>query len=197
MQAAFHELLSRARESDTDAIQALLVPYLHPLTAFVRVRSAVRLRRRESVSDLVQSIYRQAIGSMHTLSGNSEAEFRQWLYAIALNRIRRSYEYHHAARRDVAREVHPDLDSRVDDEGLLSCYASICTPSREALAREEIERIEAALDSLPEDYREVLVLARISGLSAAEIGEQVGRSEDAVRQLLRRAKARLAERLAS
>jgi RNA polymerase sigma-70 factor (ECF subfamily) len=63
------------------------------------------------------------------------------------------------------------------------------------MAKEAVERIEAALDALPEDYREVITLAKLVGLSRAEIGEVMGRSEGAVRTLLFRAQARLAELL--
>ena len=47
--------------------------------------------------------------------------------------------------------------------------------------------MEAAFDSLPDDYREVITLARIAGLSHAEIARQMARSESAVRMLLSRA----------
>ena len=63
------------------------------------------------------------------------------------------------------------------------------------MAREELERIESAFDRLPEEYREVITLARIAGLSRAEIAERMGRREGAVRTLLSRALARLAELL--
>jgi type IV pilus assembly protein PilW len=77
--------------------------------------------------------------------------------------------------------------------GLLDCYRTFCTPSGVLQAREEVERIEAAFDALPDDYREVITLSRIVGLSHAEIAERSGRSEGATRTLLYRALGRLAE----
>ena len=56
---------------------------------------------------------------------------------------------------------------------------------------EEIARLEAAIDQLPEEQREVITLAHLVGLSRADIGAQMGRTEEAVRALLHRAKARL------
>lgn len=64
------------------------------------------------------------------------------------------------------------------------------------MAREECEQLESAFERLPGEYREVLLLARIVGLSRAEIGERMGRSEGAARALLFRAQARLASLLA-
>ena len=51
--------------------------------------------------------------------------------------------------------------------------------------------VEAALDRLPVEYREAVVRRRIAGLSYAEIAEELGRSEGAVRNLVCRGLARL------
>ena len=61
------------------------------------------------------------------------------------------------------------------------------TPSQAAIGHEERQRIEAAFDQLPEDYREIITLIRIAKLSHKEAGERTGRSEQASRALLRRA----------
>ena len=63
---------------------------------------------------------------------------------------------------------------------------------RVALAKEEVLLFEAAFDTLSDEHREVISLSRIVGLSHQEIGEQLGRSEAAARQLLHRALAALA-----
>jgi len=62
---------------------------------------------------------------------------------------------------------------------------------RVALLRAEIARLEAAIDQLPDEQKEVLTLAHLAGLSRAEIGAHMGKTEEAVRALLHRAKARL------
>ena len=63
------------------------------------------------------------------------------------------------------------------------------------MAKEELARLEAALTRLSGEHREVIVLARIVGLSPAQIGAQLGKSEGATRILLHRALARLAREL--
>lgn len=60
------------------------------------------------------------------------------------------------------------------------------------MAREELAALEKALGELPEDYREVILLARVMGLDHASVAAQMGRSETATRSLLHRALARLA-----
>jgi RNA polymerase sigma-70 factor (ECF subfamily) len=66
------------------------------------------------------------------------------------------------------------------------------TPSGQVAVREELDRMERALDSLPDEYREVIVQAKIAGRSREEIAAATGRSPGAVRMLLHRAMARLA-----
>jgi RNA polymerase sigma factor (sigma-70 family) len=51
------------------------------------------------------------------------------------------------------------------------------------------------MERLTEDHREVILLMKIEGLSAKEIGERMNRSENAVHLLLSRALKRLAEEL--
>ena len=58
-----------------------------------------------------------------------------------------------------------------------------------------IDTSTSAFDRLPEAHREVIVLAKVMGLSRGEIAAQMGRTEIAVRTLLSRALAQLAGEL--
>ena len=62
-----------------------------------------------------------------------------------------------------------------------------------AMVREEVERVERAFEKLSEEQREVITLAHVAGQSRAEIADQMGRSEGALRVLLHRSLVRLAE----
>ena len=77
------------------------------------------------------------------------------------------------------------------EAALVACHAHVLSPSGEAIDRKRIAAIEAAFDRLPETYREVITYSRVLGLSHAEIAEQLGKSEVAVRSLLHRALAHL------
>ena len=65
------------------------------------------------------------------------------------------------------------------------------TPSRVAAARESVESFERAFDQLTPEQREAITLCKLSQLTAAQAGEVMDRSEDAVRQLLGRGLYRL------
>jgi RNA polymerase sigma-70 factor (ECF subfamily) len=53
-------------------------------------------------------------------------------------------------------------------------------PERNIIARDELRRLQAALDRLPPRCREAVVLGRIEGLSGREIAARMGITEQAV-----------------
>jgi RNA polymerase sigma-70 factor (ECF subfamily) len=196
------DLLQRAKAHDQAAIDALLEQHLPGLRAFVRLRSGALLRQKESNSDLVQSVCRDVLENLGRFEHGGETGFKQWLYRTALRKIADRYEYWGAKKRAGGREVpiDPSSSSRgsvssAGDEQLLGAYRAFCSPSQHAIAREELERVEGAFERLAEDQREVILLAKIVGLSRVEIAQQLGKSEGAIRTMLSRALADLAEQL--
>ena len=193
MEPSTPKLLAQASRGDKTALDALLQRHLPGLVAFVRLRAGTKLRARESSVDIVQSACREVLQDLDQVQGLDESAFRNWLYTAAERKIVDRARYWGAAKREMARDVQPG----VTDEELpmmIDACASFYTPSALAVAREELERMEAAFQQLPDDYREVIVWSRVVGLSHAEIGRKLDRSEGAVRILLHRALARL-ERL--
>jgi RNA polymerase sigma-70 factor (ECF subfamily) len=83
------------------------------------------------------------------------------------------------------------MPSAGEEVELLGAYGSL-TPSRAAGAKEELARVESALQRLPEAQREVVLLSRIAGLSYQEIARQKGATEAAMRGMVARGLARLA-----
>ena len=121
--------------------------------------------------------------------------FRAWLFTAALNKVRQKGAFHRAQKRDVAREVRVEAGDDSQASVGAGLYASLCSleasPSQHAIANEQAARIERAMDRLPGDDREMLLLARLVGLTHKEIAERMGRTESAVRNLVSRASVRL------
>ncbi len=189
--------MERATRGDAVAIDELLIEYLPALQAFVRLRMGGALAGgRESSSDVVQSVCRELLENSGGYRHRDAAAFKNWLFTAAANKIVDRHRYHHRERRDVGREVSGD---QRDDEGglapLLERYATLGTPSVALMAREAVERFEAAFAELPDAHREAITLSRIAGLTYAEIGRETGRSEVAVRGLVARGLAKFAELL--
>lgn len=181
-------LIQSASRGDQPAVDELLVRYLPGLRAFVRLRAGAALRARESSSDLVQSVCRDILQNVDRFQHGGENGFKRWLFTTALRKLQDKHEHMRAQKRDAAREV-------ADEAALGEAYRSVSSPSRNAIAHEEFERVEKAFDELAEEEREVITLARVVGLSHKEIADAMGRSEGATRVLLHRALAHLAELL--
>jgi RNA polymerase sigma-70 factor (ECF subfamily) len=194
MDETFDALVGRALAGEGGALPRLIEHCLPGLRAWIRLQTGEALRAKESASDLAQSVCLELLQDLSSFEYRGEAAFRQWLYRAAERKIRDRARYWQAERRDVAREQRPRAEDERADE-LLDCYATFCTPSRVAVAREELARIETAFAALSPEHREVILLARMLGLPHAEIAQRMHRSEGAVRVLLFRALAELAEEL--
>jgi len=173
-----------ATRGDPVAIEEVLRAYLPRLQRFVHLRLGPQLRAREDTLDIVQSTVRELL-QQPDFEWRGEIEFRAWLFQAALHKILEKQRFHGAEKRAADREVQADRPSAAFGDAI----ADHASPSRIATAKEELQRLEAAIDRLTEPQREVLTLARIVGLPHAVIAERLGKSEVAVRQLLVRAMA--------
>ncbi len=187
-------LFEHATHGDERALSGLIETYLPRLRGYVRVQLGDDLRRRESADDVVQSVCRELAERKACLRFDTEESFRAWLFTAALSKVREKGRFHRREKRDVGREAH-SAASGEDDRMLALAYASVHSPSRQAMAREHNERFETALASLDEQYRQVIALAKIADLPLAAVAEAMGRSEGAVRKLLGRALLKLSSRL--
>src|SRR5690606_10735421 len=140
------------------------------------------LRTRMDPEDVLQEVAIEAMHSWHTLDDPANAG--AWLVTLARRKVARILrDQVGVAARDPRREQAMKTDFPVADRR--------SGPVTLADRQDRLAQLELALTRLSEDHREVIVLARIEGLSAKEIGERMGRSENAVHLLLGRALKRL------
>jgi len=177
----FEDLQRSATAGDEDAVDRMVARFLPRLHAYVRVNMGPGLRRREASVDVVQSVCREVLEERDRFEFRGEGPFLSWLLTAAMNKLRERARFFGREKRDVRREA--ELPSGALYEGL--------SPSREVMGQEEVERLEAALAELPEDYREIVVLARIVGMPHSDIAEHLGRTVSAVRNVLGRAITKL------
>ena len=183
----------KLRPREAVSVEELLERHASELRAFVRLRSGPMLRSMESTADLTQSVCREILQYRERFRFPDQDGFRKWLYTMAARKIADRVEYWRAQKRDVQRLV--ALEEAEDLGDVLRQYRSFCTPTGAMRTQEEVRRIESAFERLPEHYREVITLSRIAGLSSAEVGREMKRSEASARMLLFRALAKLAELL--
>ncbi len=195
-----HQLLLHARAGQSAALGTLLDSYRNYLYMLASSRIRGRLALRASPSDVVQETFAQACESFPQFRGTSEAELLAWLRRVLATRLARLCERNlGAGKRDIRREVSLDdicasLDrSTAHLKSVLQ--AKNPSPSSHFDQREQAVVIADLLASLPEDYREVLMLRHVEGLPFPEVAERLGRSHGAVRMLWMRAIEALRQRM--
>ncbi len=187
------DLLRRARAGDDDARGALLEAYRSYLMFLARVQLGRRLQGKVDPSDLVQEAFLEAHRDFAHFSGQTEAELLAWLRRVLAtslaDQVRR---YRGTQRRDPRLErrlaVELDQSSQGLERGLLAPDSS---PSDRAARREEAVRLAEALEHLPADYRDVLLLRHFQGLTFPAIARRLDRSLDSVKNIWLRGLAQL------
>lgn len=161
--------IARAKEGDRDAVRFLYIRYSNNVYGYIR--SIVRDERE--AEDLTQHVFLKLVTAIVKYDDRG-VPFSGWLLRmarnVALDHLRR--------RQPTPTEEVFAVDSQVDDS-----------------ARDRARDFHAALASLPEEQREVVVMRHVVGLSPREIAEQLGRSESSIHGLHHRGRRALQEEL--
>ena len=186
-------LVARARRGDPAILGRLMERYQAYLMLLAEVQLDRKLRAKVDASDVVQHTFLEAFRDFGQFRGGSEGELTAWLRQIlSRNLAQELRRYQGTKRRDVRLER--SLDHELDASSLAlerGLVAEGSSPSREAMRRESAVILADALNKLPKDYREVILLRHIRNLPVAEVAQEMGRSTEAVRHLWMRALAKL------
>jgi len=175
-----NDLLERARNGDSAAVDALFARYLPRLRRWAAGRLPRWARDLSDTHDVVQETLLRTFKRVDAFEARGEGAFQAYLRQAVLNQIRN--ELRRFGRKPAAVEV--DSNAPADSP----------SPLEEAIGRQAIERYEAALSDLKPEERE-MVIARIEmGYDYDELAEAFDRpSPDAARKAVRRAIVRLVE----
>lgn len=186
-------LLQRARAGDGSTLGRLLERYRPYLELLARVQIGRRLQGKVDPSDVVQEAFLGASRDFPKFRGTTEPEFLSWLRqvlaSVLANLVR---HYQGTQRRDVRLErqlaVELGQSSQALDRQLVAAQSS---PSQQAIRREQSVLLAEALGRLPEEWRELLILRHLDGLSFPEVARRLGRTVDVVKKQWPRALASL------
>jgi len=183
------QLVALAKGGDESALDQLCRAYAERVRWMVRFRMGKELRRKLDSMDVVQDVLIHALGGITDFTYENEGDFVRWLSRIAENALRDNRDRFHAEKRDIRKEV-PLGSGRSATDGRLSGVpgpVATTTPSVIVSRKEDLARLEKAIDALKPEYKEVIVLTKIEGLGYQQIADRAGKSSEAVRKLASRA----------
>lgn len=171
----FEEILDAARRGDGAAFERLF-RWLAPAVA-----GYLRARRVEDPDDLANEVFLRAFRGIARFRGDADG-FRSWIFTIA----------HNAALDDRRRDARRP---RTVVTRLLRDEPAVPDAADGALDRLGRERVEALLERLPRDQREVFLLRVLGDLSVSQTADVLGKTYEAVKALQRRGAANLKREL--
>lgn len=163
---------------EAEAFEPLYARHRGPLFRFI----LRQVRVQATAEELFQDVWQKVVTARDRY--RPEAKFGTWLYQIATNRL--TDHWRAATHRPMASE---------DDMARLEREADPETPEHTLSVFEERRRLQRALESLPPDQREVVVLRLEQELSLEAIGEITGAGRETVKSRLRYAMDKLRARL--
>jgi RNA polymerase sigma-70 factor (ECF subfamily) len=194
-------LIDRASAGDTEALAELFGRYRKRLRAMIRLRMDRRLQGRVDPSDVLQEAYLDVVQQLPSYQAKPEMSFYLWLRLTTGQRLMRLHRQHlGAGMRDAGREVslHRGALPQASSVSLAAQLLGRMTSASKAVERAEIQlQLQAALNSMDEMDREIIVLRNFEELSNAEAAQVLGLEPSAASKRYIRALKRLQEVLRS
>lgn len=181
MQSSDEELLKAMQGGDEDAFLSLYRRWQAAIFRFGLQMTGSRTTAEDVTQEVFMALIRDSSGFC-----SSKGSLGAWLYGIARHAILRAISRKNAAA------------SLVDAKAEVDClYASNNDPHDDFVRKQQMHRLRKALLSLPEHYREAVVLCVFHEMNYAESASVIGCRIGTVRSRLHRARTMLAERLQS
>jgi len=174
-------VIERILAGDTSLYSILMFRYRHRLYPILQRM----LRNDAEVEDAMQTAHMRALVHLNQFSGQSS--FFTWLTRIMINE---------AISRARSARRHQQLEDENFESGAAATPNSISLDPEERLLEVELNnRLQTALDQIPQAYRTVFQMRAMEELSTAEVARSLGISEQIVKCRLHRARKLLQSRL--
>lgn len=180
-------LLAEVAGGRESALAQLLAEHRPYVRQVIHMRIDPVLRARVDPSDVVQEALVAASQKIGEFLDRRPTTFRLWLRGQALDRLIDAHRRHVRQKRDARRDVSLNDASSL---AILGGLAGGC-PREELLRRELVVQVQAALATLGENDREILLLRHGEQLSMAEAGVVLNISAEAASKRYGRAALRL------
>ncbi len=175
--------VEKVKGGDYDAFSALFAKYRRRLAALIRYKAGPELLAAVEVDDLLQETFLEAFRDIQRFQYQAPGSFWNWLASIAGHVVVDAARFEGRQKRNAADVVRFRSASNPDGPDPLDAR----TPTLLLSEKEAVATLFEQLDALPPDYREVIMLAKVEGLSMSEIAARMGKTREAAALLLHRA----------
>jgi len=151
----------------TPDLEAWFIHEVLPLEAALMQYLRHNWRDKSEIADLRQEVYTRICQAARKQIPNPPA--KPFVFAVARNLLADRIRRDHVVTIEAVADLEA-LNIAVDQPG----------PDRNAIARDQLRRVQVALDRLPQRCREAVVLKKIEGLSVREIAARMGIAENTV-----------------
>lgn len=164
MEEEIKQLIIQAKSGDTEAFGVVYNKYLTPIYRYIYLR----VRDKDLADDLTQDVFIKVFNSLGTFTIRSGSPL-SYFYTVARNVLIDNYR-----KKKNVLISEEELEGRMVDED---------TPEKQSIVKDTVNTLSKALETLSENESEAITLKFIENYSNKEIGEIMGKSEEAVRQL--------------
>jgi RNA polymerase sigma-70 factor (ECF subfamily) len=183
------QLIDRIKRGDREAFAPLFDKYRPRLAVLIHFRMGPQLRPLYEVDDLLQETMLRAYRDVDRFDYRKPGSFFLFLARIAEHVVIDAARSQHCGKRNPGLRVPLRSDSH--PSGIEPVDAN--TPSKLFREQESLGRLIRHLDALPGHYRQVIILAKIDGLTTQQIADRLGKSREAASLILHRALKQLRE----
>ncbi len=190
-------LVQIARHGDKEALGELLSRYRKYLVFLARSQLHHHMQAKTDPSDMAQEACLAATANIANFRGKSAEEFAGWLRGVLTNVIAMQVRHYLGTKKRDARLEQALVERLSNASGFLQSglAGDVTSPSQHFARNEAFLQLAEALEDLPEDYRQVIVLRHVDALPFSEVSKLMGRSIDSVEKLWVRALGKLKTRL--
>ena len=178
-------MVERAQAGDKQAFDKLVQKYQRKLS---RLLSRF-IRDHAEVEDVAQEAFIKAYRALPSFRG--ESAFYTWLYRIGINTAK-NYLVAKGRRAPTSTDFDTEEAEVFDDADHLR---DINTPERMLQSKQIGQTVNSAMEALPEELRQAIVLREIEGLSYEDIATEMKCPIGTVRSRIFRAREAVAEKL--
>ncbi len=194
------ELINNAKAGQAGAAGELLDRHRNALRRMIELRLDRRIQQRVDASDIVQEVLIEANRRLRNYLDDPVMPFHLWLRQMAKDRIIDAHRRHRASRKRSVDREQAMVAPAAFDHSTIELAAQLCdpelTPAAAATMQELQRRFQAALGTMEEHDREIVLMRHFEQLSNQDVAQTLGLTEPAASMRYLRAIRKLRKLLA-